>query len=407
MVTLATITLADVQAARSRIRESIRATPAAYSEHLSSESGNTILLKLENLHVTGSYKERGALNGMLCMSDAQRARGVIAASAGNHAQGVAYHAGRLGLRATIVMPLYTPLVKVSATQGWGAEVVLHGENFDEALAEAGRRAEASGATFLHAFNDPAVIAGQGTVGLELLEQIPDLEAVVVPVGGGGLIAGVGCAIKESRPEVRVIGVEPAALPSMSAALAAHRPVEVPPHPTVADGVAVRRVGDLTLAHVEKYVDEMVSVDDEEIAMAILRLLEKQKTLAEGAGAIGVAALLQHRTSLHGKRTAVIISGGNIDVTLLAHIIERGLVKDGRLVRLRIALSDHPGGLQRLTSVIAQERANIVQVIHDRTYFGVHLGEAKIDVTMETRGAAHAEDLMATLQKSGYVFERVM
>jgi threonine dehydratase len=401
------VTLADVQAARSRIRESIRVTPAAYSENLSRETDNTILLKLENLHVTGSYKERGALNGMLCMSDEQRAHGVIAASAGNHAQGVAYHAGRLGVRATIVMPLYTPLVKVSATQGWGADVVLHGENFDEALAEARRLAQENGATFLHAFNDPTVIAGQGTVGLELLDQIPDLEAVVVPVGGGGLIGGLSCAIKETRPSVRVIGVEPAALPSMAAALAAHEPVTVLAAPTVADGVAVRRVGDLTLALAEKYVDEMVTVDDEEIAMAILRLLEKQKTLAEGAGAVGVAALLQKRTSLHGKRTAVVITGGNIDVTLLAHIIERGLVKDGRLVRLRITLSDHPGGLERLTAAIAKERANIVQVIHDRTYFGVHLGEAKIDVTMETRGAGHADELMANLQKAGYVFERVM
>lgn len=401
------VTLADIEAARARIRDGIRITPAAYSEILSRETGNTVLLKLENLHVTGSYKERGALNGMLCMSPQQRAKGVIAASAGNHAQGVAYHAGRLGVRATIVMPLYTPLVKVSATQGWGAEVVLHGENFDEALTEARRRAEVDGATFLHAFNDSSVIAGQGTVGLELLDQIPDIEAVVVPVGGGGLISGIACAIKESRPGVRIIGVEPTALPSMAAALAAHKPVEIPARPTVADGVAVRKVGDLTLQLAEKYVDEMVTVDDEETAMAILRLLEKQKTLAEGAGAIGIAALLQHRTSLRGKRTAVIITGGNIDVTLLAHIIERGLVKDGRLVRLRITLSDHPGGLQRLTAVIAQGRANIVQVIHDRTYFGVHLGEAKIDVTMETRGAAHADELMADLQRAGYAFERVL
>ncbi len=401
------VTLADVEAARKRIRESIRVTPAAYSENLSRETGNTVLLKLENLHVTGSYKERGALNGMLCMSEQQRTRGVIAASAGNHAQGVAYHASRLGIHATIVMPLYTPVVKVSATQSWGADVVLHGENFDEALSEARRRAQETGATFLHAFNDPTVIAGQGTVGLELLDQIPDLEAVVVPVGGGGLISGVGCAIKETRPSVRLIGVEPAALPSMSAAMAVHQPVVVPAAATIADGVAVRCVGDQTLALTEKYVDDMVTVDDEEIAMAILRLLEKQKTLAEGAGAVGVAALLQHKTGLSGKRTAVLITGGNIDVTLLAHIIERGLVKDGRLVRLRITLSDHPGGLQRLTTVIAKQHANIVEVIHNRTYFGVNLGEAKIDVTMETRGAAHAEELMANLKLAGYVFERVV
>ncbi len=382
-------------------------TPAAESEILSRQTGNTIFLKLENLHVTGSYKERGALNGLLTMTAVQRARGVIAASAGNHAQAVAFHAGRLGIRAQICMPLYTPLVKVTATREWGAEVILHGENFDEALAEALRRAEAEGLTFLHAFNDEAVIAGQGTLGLELLEQIPDLEAVVVPVGGGGLIGGVACAIKGTRPGVRVIGAEPQTLPSMAAAIRARKPVELPAAPTIADGVAVRKVGALTCELALKYVDEMVTADDEEIAMAILRLLEKQKMLAEGAAAVAMAVLLQHKTSLAGKRTAVVISGGNIDVTLLAHIIERGLVKDGRLVRLRVTLSDHPGGLKRLTGVIARERANIVQVIHDRTYYGVHLGYAKIDITMETRGAEHADSVMRRLTESGYNFERVL
>jgi len=221
-----------------------------------------------------------------------------------------------------------------------------------------------------------------------------------------LIAGLACAIKETRPHIQVIGVEPSVMPSMKAALAVHRPVEIPSASTVADGAAVRRVGDQTLELVEKYVDDMVTVDDEEIAMAILRLLEKQKTLAEGAGAMGVAALLQRKTSLRGKRVAAVLTGGNIDVSLLSHIIERGLVKDGRLIRLRITLSDHPGGLERLTKVIAHERANIVEVIHNRTYFGVNLGEAKIDVTMETRGAAHADELMVNLQKAGYIFERV-
>jgi threonine dehydratase len=401
------VTLAAVEAARARIRDSIRESPVVHSENLSRETGNTILLKLENFHITGSYKERGALNAMLTMTPEQRQHGVIAASAGNHAQGVAYHAGRLGIRATICMPLYTPQTKVTATGNYGAEVVLYGENFDEALAEALRRAQAGGATFLHAFNDEAVIAGQGTIGLELLEQIPELEAVVIPVGGGGLIAGVGCAIKETRPNVRIIGVEPASLPSMKLALEAGKPVEIPRAPTICDGVAVRRVGDLSFAAAAKYIDEMLTVDDEEIAFAILRLLEKQKLLAEGAGAIGVAALLLNRTSLRGKRVAVIISGGNIDVTLLAHIIERGLVKDGRLVRLRVTLPDRPGGLERLAHVISQQRANIVQAIHDRTYFGVHLGDAQIDITVETRGARHAEELMAALSAADYIFERVM
>ena len=252
-----------------------------------------------------------------------------------------------------------------------------------------------------------MIAGQGTIGLELLEQIPDLDAVVVPVGGGGLIGGIACAIRETRPEVRIVGIQPQALPSMEAALLQRKPVMLPAAATIADGIAVRQVGELTLELALKYVEEVVTVDDEEIARAILRLLEKQKMLAEGAGAVGVAALLHGKTTLRGKNVAVVISGGNIDVTLLAHIIERGLVKDGRLVRLRITLPDHPGGLERLTGVIARERANIVQVVHDRAYFGVHLGEAKIDVTMETRGADHAEEMMRRLREAGYAFERVL
>jgi threonine dehydratase len=400
------ISLPDIQAARERIRESIRATPAAFSENLSRETGNSIYLKLENLHVTGSYKERGALNALLQLTTEERRRGVVAASAGNHAQAVACHAARLGIRAQICMPLYTPLVKVTAKREWGAEVILHGENFEDALTEAKRRSQSEGMIVVHAFNDPAVIAGQGTLGLELLEQVPELEAVVVPVGGGGLIGGVACAIKESRPGIRIVGVEPLSLPSMAEGMRVGKPVNLPAAPTIAEGVAVREVGPLTLELALKYVDEMAAVDDEEIAMAILRLLEKQKTLAEGAAAVGVAALLQGKTSLRGKKTAVIISGGNIDVTLLAHIIERGLVKDGRLVRMRVTLSDHPGGLERLTGIIAQERANIVQVIHDRTYYGVHLGYAKIDVTIETRGASHTDEVMERLTQAGYAFERV-
>jgi threonine dehydratase len=305
------------------------------------------------------------------------------------------------------MPLYTPIVKVTSTRQWNAEVILHGVNFDESLGEARRLAKESGAILLHAFNDEAVIAGQGTVGLELLEQIPDMDAVLVPVGGGGLISGISCAIKQSNSKIRIIGAEPSALPSMQEALRIGHPVDVPPAPTIADGAAVRRVGDLTLEIAKRYVDELVTLDDEEIAMAILRLLEKQKTLAEGAGALGVAALLQNKTSLRGKKVAVVVSGGNIDVTLLAHIIEQGLVKDGRLVRLRITLADHPGGLEKLTRLIAASRANVVQVIHDRAYFGVHLGQAKIDITVETRGADHAEELMRSLRDAGYSFERVM
>ena len=401
------VSLGDIQAARERIRGAIRQTPVLFSEVLSREAGNQLFLKLENLNVTGSYKERGALNRILTLTAEERARGVITASAGNHAQAVAYHASKLGVRAQICMPEYTPLLKVTATRDWGGEVILHGANYDEALQEARRRCVAEGLVFLHAFDDPAVIAGQGTIGLELLEQIPDVDAVVVPVGGGSLIGGIACAIRETHPRVRIVGVEPLALPSMEAALLQRKQVMLSAGATIADGIAVRKVGELTLELALEYVEEMVTVDDEEIARAILRLLEKQKVLAEGAGAVGIAALLHGKTTLRGKKVAVVISGGNIDVTLLAHIIERGLVKDGRLVRLRITLPDHPGALERLTGAIARERANIVQVVHDRTYFGVHLGDAKIDVTVETRGADHADEMMRGLREAGYVFERVV
>ena len=382
-------------------------TPAPYSENLSREAGASIYLKLETLNVTGSFKERGALNRILLLTEGERARGVIAASAGNHAQGVAYHACRRGIHTQICMPSFTPLVKVSATQGWGAEVILHGKNFEESLAEARRREAAEGLIFIHAFEDEAIIAGQGTIGLELLEQVPDLDAIVVPVGGGGLIGGIGCAVKESKPGVQVIGVQTTALPSMKAAVEAHRPVLLEAAPTIADGIAVRKAGALTFELVEKYVDDLVLVDDEEIAIAILRLLETQKVVAEGAGAAGVAALLQKKTRLEGKKVGVIIGGGNIDVTLLSRIIERGLVKGGRLVRLRIPLPDHPGALQRLTAILASEYANIIQVIHDRAYFGVHLGEGIVDITVETRGREHAGELLRKLSDAGYRYERIL
>ncbi|HEY6344139.1 MAG TPA: threonine ammonia-lyase [Bryobacteraceae bacterium] len=400
------IGLASIQAARRRIQDTIRPTPALYSENLSRETGAALYLKLESLNVTGSFKERGALNRILVLSGEERARGVVAASAGNHAQGVARHAGRLGVRAVICMPVFTPLVKVSGVRAWGAEAILFGESFDEALEEARRRGEAEGLVFIHSFDDEGVIAGQGTIGLELLEQIPDLEAVVVPVGGGGLIGGIACAIKESRPEVQIVGVQTTALPSMKAALQAHQPMLLDSAPTIADGIAVRQAGRLTLELAEKYVDDLVLVDDEEIASAILRLLETQKVLAEGAGAAGVAAMLHQKTRLQGRKTAVVIGGGNIDVTLLSRIIERGLVKEGRLVRVRIPLADHPGALQRLTAILAAQRANIVQVVHDRAWFGAHLGEGIVDLTVETRGREHVGELLAKLAQAGYRHERV-
>ena len=371
-------------------------------------TGQSVFLKLENLQMTGSFKERGALNKIATLTQEQAKHGVIAASAGNHAQGVAYHATRRGIRAVIVMPLTTPLVKVTATKGFGAEVVLHGGNYDEACAEATRLCEEQGMTFIHPFDDPLVMAGQGTIGLELLEQVEDLQAVVVPIGGGGLIGGIACAVKEIKPSVRVIGVQTSRLPSMRDAIAAQAPVTLEPATTIADGIAVRRAGEVTFPVVAKYVDEIVTVDEDEIASAILTLLEREKTLAEGAGATALAALLQRRTSLpEGTRTAVLVCGGNIDVTLLSRIIERGLVQDGRLIRLRIHLLDRPGALADLTQLIAKYRANIVDTLHNRAYYGVNLGSTVIDITMETRGREQVEELLNALTAEGYQHSRVI
>jgi threonine dehydratase len=401
------ITLADVQAALERIRPSIYLSPCTLSVTFSQLTGNSIYLKLDNLQRTGAFKERGALNKLLTMSAQERDRGVIAASAGNHAQGLAYHAGRRGIKAQICMPLTTPLIKVSATKSYGAEVVLVGANYDETCEEAIRRSQQQHLTFVHPFDDDAVIAGQGSLGLEILQQHPEIEAVVVPIGGGGLIGGIACAIKETNSKVQIIGVQTTRLPSMKAAVAEGKPVTLAPAATIADGIAVRRAGDRTLPLVQKYVDEIVTVDEEEIANAVLLLLEREKTMAEGAGAAAIAALINRRIELAGKKIVVLIGGGNMDVTLLSRIIERGLVKDGRLVRLRVHLPDYPGALHRLTGILADHRANIVETAYDRAYYGVNLGETAIDITMETRGPDQIAELLSALESAGYSHERVL
>lgn len=400
------VTLETVQSALARIRESIRLTPLTHSESLSQSAGNQVFLKLDNLQRTGAFKERGALNRILSLSAEERGRGVVAASAGNHAQAVAYHSGLRGIRSTICMPLATPLVKVSATRGFGAEVVLVGRNYDEAYEAALKICAEQGATFLHPFDDDDVIAGQGTIGLEMLAQNPALDAIVAPIGGGGLLGGLSCAVKEINPRVAIIGVQAARLASMKAAVEHGAPVTVPAATTIADGIAVRRAGEKTLPLIARYVDEIVTVEEEEIANAILLLLEREKILAEGAGAAALAAVLQRKIPQQGKRVGVLVCGGNIDVTLLSRIIERGLVKDGRLVRLRIHLTDHPGALRRLCEVIEQHKANIVETQHDRAYYGVNLGDTVIDVTMETRGPQHIDELMTALSAAGYAHERV-
>ena len=397
----------DIQRAMGRIRGAIRISPCTHSEAFSTLTKSEIFLKLDNQQRTGAFKERGALNKLLTLTAEERAQGVIAASAGNHAQGVAYHAGRHGIRALIYMPLPTPLTKVSATRAYGAEVVLHGANYDEAYEQAIEQSQQCHLTLIHAFDDDAVIAGQGTLGLEILQQQPDIEAIVAPIGGGGLIGGIACAVKEMNPAVRVFGVQPSKIPSMKAAMAHGGPVTLDSAATIADGIAVRRVGERTFPLVRKYVDDIVTVEEEEIANAILLLLEKEKTLAEGAGAASIAALLNHRLPLEGKKVAVLVCGGNIDVTLLSRIIERGLVKDGRLVRLRVHLPDYPGALHRLTGILADLRANIVETAYDRAYHGVNLGDTAIDITMETRGPAHIAELLTALLAAGYAHERIL
>ena len=401
------IQLSEIHDALGRIRANIRVSPCPRSEAFSALTNNAIFLKLDNQQRTGAFKERGALNKLLTLTADERGRGVIAASAGNHAQGVAYHAGKHGVHARIVMPLPTPLTKVSATKAYGAEVLLHGANYDEAYERAVEQSRDERLTLIHAFDDDAVIAGQGTLGLEILEQHPDIEVVVSPIGGGGLTGGIACAVKESKPSVKVYGVQPARIPSMKAAVAEGKPVTLQSAKTIADGIAVRRAGDRTLPLIQKYVDDIVTVEEEEIANAILLLLEREKTLAEGAGAAAIAAVLNRKLPLEGKRVAVLVCGGNIDVTLLARIIERGLVKDGRLVRLRVHLPDYPGALHRLTGILAEHRANIVETAYDRAYHGVNLGDTAIDITMETRGPDHIAELISALIHAGYPHERIL
>jgi threonine dehydratase len=400
------VTLKDVQAARERIRDALYLSPCARTETLSRVTRTEAFLKLDNLQMTGAYKERGALNKLLTLGAPERARGLIAASAGNHAQAVAYHAGRLGVLATIVMPETTPIMKVANTRGHGARVVLFGSNFDEAYSEARRMEREEGLTFIHPFDDEVVIAGQGTLGLEVVEQVPGLDAVLVPVGGGGLISGVAVAVKALCPDVKIIGVEAEALPCMQAAVDAGELVTLDAASTLADGIAVKRAGEITFEHVQALVDGIVTVSEEEIASSILYLLEKEKTVVEGAGAVGVAALMHHKLpGLEGKRVCSVISGGNIDVNVVARVIERGLVKDGRLVRINIRLLDKPGQLTVVSGIISGLRANVIEVHHSRA-FSERFGDTTLLLTLETRGPEHVEEILGGLRERGYQVERV-
>jgi threonine dehydratase len=395
------ISFVDVEEARERIKDQIYLSPLPYSETISRMTGNRVFCKLENLQITGSFKERGALNRLLTLSAEEARRGVIAASAGNHGMALAFHSQRLNIAATIVMPLFAPLIKVSRVRQYGARDLLHGNDYDTALGEAQRLSNEKGLTFISAFNDPWIVAGQGTVGLELYEQNPDLDAVIVPVGGGGLIAGVALALKALNPKIRIIGVQSEALPSMQAALANGEPTRLAPALTIADGIAVRRVGETPFALVREFVDEIVTVNEGEIANAVLLLLEIEKTVAEGAAAVPLAALVNKKVSLTGKNIALIVSGGNIDMNLIARIIEKGLIQDGRLSRLNVILVDRPGSLARLTRCIADMGANILHVNQSRGFGHMAIGESEVELTLETTGAEHIQRLCAGLDKNGF------
>jgi threonine dehydratase len=398
------VTLADIRTARERIRSRIYESPCPRSERLSRRAGCDVHLKLENLQMTGSFKERGARNRLLQLTAAERKAGVIAASAGNHAQGLAFHAGLEGIASTIVMPTATALIKVTATRNYGAQVVLCGDSYDDAAAEARRLQSERGLVPVPAFDDPAVIAGQGTIGLELLEQVPDLEAVVIPVGGGGLASGIAIAIKEQRPDVKIYGVEAEQVPSMHRALETGQPVLVEARRTIAEGIGARQAGAYTFEIARHYLDAVVLVDEEAISEAILTLLEDEKTVAEGAGAAALAALLEGRLPVKDKRVVVLVSGGNIDVNVLSRIIDRGLVKSGRAMRMRVLLPDIPGTLARLLATVATTGANVLAVHHDRIGARTEVGQIAVELDLETRGFEHIAEIKHALRDAGWHVE---
>ena len=391
------ITLADIEAARDRIAGGVYLSPCVESIPLSQLTGAHVFCKLEYLQRTGSFKERGARNALLRLSAEQRRRGVIAASAGNHAQGIAYHGSLLGIPTTVVMPKFAALIKVTNCRHFGASVVLHGVDLTEARARAGELAARDGLTFIHPFDNADVIAGQGTIGLEIVEQAPGVEAVVVPVGGGGLIAGIGTAVKAKRPDVTMVGVEPASAACLTAALALGLPTPVDLAPTLADGLAVAQLGAVPFELVQRVVDKVVTVDEAAIALAILRLVELEKSVVEGAGAAPLAAFIAGQlAALEGKQVVLVLAGGNIDSTMLGRVIEVGLVADGRLSRFTVSISDRPGGLARLAQVIASAGASIKEIVHDRAFAGPDLSEVRVACVVETTGHDHVTTLHRAL-----------
>lgn len=389
--------------ARERIRDVVVDTPFSYAPYLSENSGCEVYLKKENLQVTGAFKIRGAYNKIATLTQEERACGVVAASAGNHAQGVALSASKFDIKAVIVMPESTPLTKINGVKHFGAEVILAGSNYDEAYAYALAYGKKNSLTFVHPFEDEDVIAGQGTVALDILDKCETLDAIIIPVGGGGLISGMACAIKTLNPNIEVIGVGAAGAPALKNSFDLKHPVDSVSVRTIADGIAVRDASPITLAYMLKSVDKFISVDDEEIASAILFLLEKQKLVVEGAGAVGVAALLHNKLAdIRGKKVAVVLSGGNMDVTLLSVIIEKGLLKSGRKMKITVTLVDKPGSLMHFTQILQELNANIVHISYDRTAISLDYGDANVTVHMETKGQEHQDKIYGVLKEQGYI-----
>jgi threonine dehydratase len=393
------VTLEDVEYAAARIGDAVVHTPCLRSETLSRIAKADVWVKFENLQFTASFKERGALNTLLQLTDEEKKRGVIAMSAGNHAQGVAYHAGRLGIPATIVMPSFTPNTKVEHTRGHGARVVLHGDTLAEAATEAHRLADAGKLVFVHPYDDPRIIAGQGTIALEMLQDAPELDTLLAPVGGGGMIAGCAVAARGLKPDIKVIGVETTSYAAMHQLLAGE-PVTAGGD-TIAEGIAVRDIGKTPLAIARALLDQVLTVDEVAIERAIALFLEVEKTVAEGAGAAGLAALLAHPQHFIGRKVGLVLSGGNIDTRLLASVLLRGLVRDGRIVRLRLMIGDLPGQLARVAGLIGKAGGNIVEVQHQRLFGAVVAKRTELDVTVETRGRDHARELVEALSAEGF------
>ena len=396
------VTLQNIHRARSSIAHLVLQTPMLPARSLGNLAECELLLKAENLQRAGSFKVRGAANKIAALSPEQKARGVITASAGNHAQGVALAAGHAGIPCTVVMPVGASLPKVEATRGYGATVLLEGDDFDQAQMHARRVMQENDLTFIHAFDDPAIIAGQGTIGLEILEQVEDLDTVVVPMGGGGLISGIALAIKETAPGVRVIGVQVAAATALIDSSKANERLTVKPEPTVADGIAVGTPGEFTIPLVKRYVDDTVVVEEDEVTQAMMLLLERSKLLVEGAGAVGLAAVLGGRVQVAGQKVAVVLSGGNVDSHLIARVVESGLAHAGRYLVLRVMLEDRPGQLSRLLSVVSECQVNVLDIGHLRHAPTVHLGNVEIQLTLETRNYAHSEEVWERLRNAGYM-----